>query len=133
MRQLYQVVVVPSFSCVADIWFSPIERPTGCKMAWGSVAVARRLTSVQQIATMAITGALCTSTTDVLEVHADLWPIEVLLHRICHRAALQLVALLETHLLPKIIKMMARRDVKRHRSPLHLLLHTFKIKPANMR
>ena len=107
MRQLYQVVVVPSFSYAANIWFSPIERPTGCKMAWGSVGVACRLTSVQQIATMAITGALRTSATDVLEAHADLWPIEILLHRICHRVALWLAALLETHPLYKTIKMMA--------------------------
>ena len=74
----------------------------GCKMARGSVGVAHRLTSVQWIATTAITGALCTSATDILEVHADLWPIEILLHRICHR-----VALPETHLLHKTIKMMA--------------------------
>ena len=43
---------------------------------------------------------------------------------------LWLAALLETHPLYKTVKMMARRDVKRHQSPLHLLLHTFKIKPA---
>ena len=98
---------MPSFSYAADIWFSPIERPMGCKMAQGSVGVACRLTYVQRIATMAITGALHTSTTDVLEVHADLWPVEILLHRICHRVALWLVALLETHPLYKTVKMMA--------------------------
>ena len=72
MWQLYQAVVVPSFSYAADVWFLPIERPTGCKMARGSVGVAPRLTSVQRIATMAITGALRTSATDILEVHTHL-------------------------------------------------------------
>ena len=87
MQQLYQAVAVPSFSYAADIWFSPIERPTGCKMAWGSVGVAWRLTSVQQIATTAITGALCTFTTDIFEVHADIWPIEILFHRMSQGGA----------------------------------------------
>ena len=124
-------MVIPSFSYAADVWFMPIERPMGCKMARGLVGVARRLTSIQQIATMVITGALHTSTTDILEVHANLWPIELLMHWTCHRAVLWLAALPDTHLLHKIVKAMACWDVKRHRSPLHLLLHTFCIKPTD--
>ena len=131
MRQLYQAVAIPSFSYAADIWFMPIEWPVGCKMARGSVGVARRLTSVQRIATMAITGALCTSATDILEVHANLWPIELLMHWTCHRVVLWLAVLPDTHPLHKIVKVTACQDVKRHRSPLHLLLHTFRIKPAD--
>ena len=53
------------------------------------------------------------------------------MHRTCHRAVLWLAALPEAHPLHKIIKLTAHRDVKWHQSPLHLLLHTFKIKPAN--
>ena len=84
MRQLYQAVVIPSFSYAADVWFMPIEQPMGCRMARGSVGVAHRLTSIQRIATMVITGALRTSTTDIFEVYANLWPIELLMHWTCH-------------------------------------------------
>ena len=46
----------------------------------GSIGVARKLSSVQRMATTAIMGALRTSASDVLEVHANLLPVELLLH-----------------------------------------------------
>ena len=97
MWQLYQAVAVPSFMYAVDVWFTPVDRTMGGQVAKGLVGTARKLRSVQWITTMAITGALRTSATDVMEVHAILWPIELLFHRICHRATLQLTAILESH------------------------------------
>ena len=88
MWQLYQAVAVLSFTYAADIWFTPVDRTTGGQAAKGLVGTACKLRSIQWIATTAITGALCTSATDIMEVHANLWPIELLFHRICHRATL---------------------------------------------
>ena len=57
MWQLYQAVVVPCFTYVADVWFMPVQRDTNVERAQGSVGVARKLTSVQCMASTAVTGA----------------------------------------------------------------------------
>src|SRR6266481_3661843 len=130
MRQLYQAVTVPSFTYATDVWFAPVDQSDGKQRARGSVGIARKLSSVQRIATTAITGALCTTATDVMEIHANLLPAELLLHKICYRATLWLVALPDTHLLQKIVKQVVRWDIKHHRSSLHQLLHTYNIWPG---
>ena len=101
MRQLYQVVAVPSFTYTTDVWFMPICRDTGDERFRGFIGTARKLTTVQCMATAAVTGVLHTSTSDIMEAHANLMPIELLLNKVCHRAALQLAALLESHPLYK--------------------------------
>src|SRR6266481_3458489 len=129
MRQLYQAVAVPSYTYAADIWFNPVIRNAGDKKAKGSVDMACKLTSVQCIATTAITGALHTSATDTMELHANLFLVELLMQRVCHRATLQLATLPETHPLYKLVRASAHRDVRRHRSMLHQLLHAFGMWP----
>src|SRR6266481_6389547 len=132
MRQLYQAVALPCFTYAADVWFTPVTRDVGGGKARGSVGMACRLASLQWISTIAVTSALRTSATDVLELHANLPPIELLMHKICHRATLRLAALPECHPLHKIVRQCAHRDVKRHCSPLHQLLHTFTVHPGEV-
>src|SRR6266481_8923400 len=80
---------------------------------------------------MAITGALRTTATDIMEIHANLLPTELLLHRICYRATLRLAALPDTHpLQKKTVKQVAHRDIKHHRSSLHQLLHSYDVQPG---
>ena len=88
MHQLYQAVAIPSFTYVADVWFTLICKEPDAGKSSGSVGVACKLSSVQRMATTAITGVLRTSASDVLEVHANLLPVKLLLHRACHRATL---------------------------------------------
>jgi hypothetical protein len=128
MRQLYTAVAIPKFTYAADIWFTPVRRLAGRKKATGSVGVVRKLTSVQRIATIAITGAMKTTATDVLEAHANILPIELLLLHVCYRAAIRLVALPASHPLHKPIKTCTNRLIRRHPSPLHNLLRTFDLK-----
>ena len=101
-----------SFTYAADVWFEPVDRSLEGRKARGSVGVSHKLASVQHIATVAITGALHTTATDTMEAHANLWPMELLMHRICHRAAMRLAALPESHPLYKPVKITAHRDVK---------------------
>ena len=108
MRQLYQAITVPSFTYAADVWFTPVCRGVDSGMSSGSIGVARKLSTIQRMATMAITGALRTSTSDVMEAHANLLPIELTMDRVCHRAALCLAALLESHPLSKPVHQSAR-------------------------
>src|SRR6266481_7662636 len=132
MRQLYQAVALPCFTYAADVWFTLVTRDVGGGKARGLAGVVCRLVSVQQISTIAVTSALHTSATDILELHANLPPIKLLMHKICHRATLRLAALPECHPLHKLVRQCAHRDVKRHRSPLHQLLHTFTVHPGKV-
>ena len=83
------------------------------------------------MATTAITGALRTSASDVMEAHANLLPIELTMDRVCHRAALCLAALPESHPLFKPMRQSTRRFLKRHRSPLHHRFHAFNVRPQD--
>ena len=57
--------------------------------------------------------------------------LELMLNKVCHRATLRLAALPETHPLFKPVQQSARRLIKRHRSPLHHLLHAFNVRPSD--
>ena len=133
MRQLYQAIAVPSFTYAADIWFTPVFRGVDSGMSSRSIGVAHKLSTIQRMATTAITGVLHTSASDVMEAHANLLPIELTMDRVCHQATLCLVALPESHPLFKPVRQSARRLLKRHRSPLHHLFHAFNVRPQDCR
>ena len=132
MQQLYYAVAVPRFTYAADMWYAPITRATQGAKASGSVGVTKRLESVQCIAVTAITGALHTMATDVMEAHVNIPPVKMLMHKICHWAAIRLAALPESHPLHKPVLICTRRRAKRHLSPIHVLLQTYGIKPAEL-
>jgi hypothetical protein len=112
MRRLYCAVAIPKFIYVADVWFTPIQRHEGKKKETGLVGAARKLTSVQRIATIAITGAMRTTATDILEAHANVMPIELLMLNTCYRAAARKVTLPPSHPLHKPVKRCAHRMVR---------------------
>ena len=86
MRQLYCTVAIPKFTYAVDVWYTPVQKKEGRKKAKGSVGLVHKLTSVQWLATSAITSAMHTTASDILEAHANVLPIELLLLGICHRA-----------------------------------------------
>ena len=97
MRQLYHAVAIPQFTYAADVWYTPITRAAWGTRASGLVGATKCLESVQRIAVTAITGALRTTATDVMEAHANIPLIELLMllmHRVCHRAAVRLTKIL---------------------------------------
>jgi hypothetical protein len=57
----------------------------------------KKLSSIQRIAALAITGAMKTTATDLLEVHANLLPPTLLLQNHCHRAVICLTTHPKTH------------------------------------
>lgn len=68
-----------------------------------------KLTSVQIAGALAITGCLCTTPTDILEIHAKLLPIHLEMDKQCHRAATRIATLPPAHPLHKPAKN-ARRE-----------------------
>ena len=81
MQQLYYAVAIPKMTYAVDIWYTPPHRKEGTKKDSGSVGITNKLVSLQQMAALAITGALCFTATDVLDLHAGTWPVRLLLHR----------------------------------------------------
>ncbi|CAK5280784.1 unnamed protein product [Mycena citricolor] len=69
---------------------------------------------------------------DVLDAHAGLLPIHLLAQKVRQRAALRLATVGNSHPLNKAARNAAARYVKRHRTPLHELMHEFDLDPAGM-
>ena len=78
------MVTVPRFTYAADIWCVPVIHTTRGAKATRLVGVTKRLESIQQIAVTAISGALLTTATDIMEAHTNLLPTELLMHRVFH-------------------------------------------------
>ena len=78
-----------------------------------------------------ITGVLCTMVTDIMEAHANILPIELLMHRVCYRATIRLTMVPDSHPLHKPMLTCACRPMKSHLSPIHTLLPVYNIKPAD--
>ena len=131
-RQLYKAIAVPRMLYAADIFLIPTAGQNGAGKSKGSIGFMRRLARVQRTAALDITGAMRTTATDVLDAHADVLQFLILVDLICYRSALRLATLSDTHPLHGHVRK-ARRYVKRHRAPLHVLLHAFNIDPMALK
>ncbi|KAH6909531.1 hypothetical protein BKA70DRAFT_1027155, partial [Coprinopsis sp. MPI-PUGE-AT-0042] len=74
MRQLYMSVGVPKLTYALDVWYTPPHKEAGKKRNGGSVKATKLMTKVQRITTIAITGALKSTSTDALDTHAGIPP-----------------------------------------------------------
>ncbi|KAF5374596.1 hypothetical protein D9615_008913 [Tricholomella constricta] len=102
------------------------------KKRLGSIAVTRKLIPVQRRAAKLVTGSLSTTAGDVLDVHTNLLPVDLLYHKILQRAAVRLASLPDSHPLHGPVRNAAQRYVKRHRSPLHNLFFTTGVDPRTV-
>lgn len=114
------------------MWFTPPYKRAHSKNQSGSVKDTKLLRSIQGIATRYITGGIKGTAFDVLEVHANTPPIDLLIKKEQRRAATRICALPTSHPLYTIARKAASRFLKTHRSPLHLLFFTTKINPKNI-
>jgi ribonuclease HI len=129
MRQLYSSVVIPKMTYTMDIWNTLLYRIKGQKNTYGSVRVTGKLASIQRMASVVITGALKTTATDTLDLHANLLPVDLTLHKICHKAAVHLATLLELHPLHALYHQRTKKHIKSHRSSLQELPYIYDIIP----
>jgi ribonuclease HI len=131
-RQLYMTVSVPGFTYGVEVWYTPTFKTAGAGKTKGSVAITNKLRSTQRKVAKTVTGALSSTTGDILDVHANLFPIDLLFRKILFRAAIRICSLPQSHPLYAAIRKAARHSVMRHRSPLHNLLHLTNISPNSM-
>lgn len=132
MRQLYLAVAVPKMTYGLDVWYIPPEKLEGARHNSGSVGVQRQLGKIQRIATLAITGALRTTPSDLLDAHAGVLPIHLMLNKICHRAVARLATLPTTNPLAQILRQYYTKPAQRHLTPLHHLLKRTRYNPLRV-
>jgi hypothetical protein len=133
IQQLYLSIAIPRMLYAADVFLTPQQNAGKSRSSSpNNRAVVNKLNSIQRRAAIMITGAMRTTATDILEVMANLIPFRLLVDKVRHRAALRLAKLPPTHPLYKLIQNAVLRLVKRHQTPLHDLIHRFKIHPKRM-
>ena len=132
MRQLYQSVVVPKITYAVAVWLQPSLASTSEERIRGSKGIAKKIESAQRTAALAITGAMRTTATDTLNVHANLLPVHLMIQQALFRSSLRLSGLPTSHPLKPHIKWIERKDVKHHRSALHKLIHTLGVYPQQI-
>jgi len=132
MRQLYQAITLPKMLYAADLWFTPSFQEGSVELQWGSVGMAKQLTSVQHITALAITRAMRSTATDLLEVHANLPPIPLGLQNTCHRAIVWLATHPSPHPLHSPVCCAANCFVRSHCTSLHRLTRQFSIIPHDL-
>jgi hypothetical protein len=112
MWQLYLAVALPKITYRLDIWYSSPTKPVGAVKNVGSVGTLKMLQKLQRMATLAITGALRSTPTDLLDAHTGILPMELALLKNCHRAAVRILMLPETHLLHRKVRE-AKRSLRK--------------------
>ena len=131
-RKLFVGVALPRILYGIDVWCTPIHGRNANGRRKGSVAIVKKLASVQRAGALAVTGGYRTSPTDTLDAHAALLPIDLKIEKVCHDAITRIATLPQEHPLHKLIRKSAKWQTKRHRSPLYTLTSIFGIEPDKM-
>lgn len=128
MGQLYVAVAQPKMTYGLDIWYSPPHKEQDMVRSKGSVAVMKSFQKAQRAATLAITGALRTTPTEMLDAHAGILPMDLALRKICFRSTLRLLTLPDTHPLRNVVEKAKRAQVSSHAGPIDYLLDFCELK-----
>jgi len=129
-RQLYQTVVIPRTLYAASVWLRPTYNLEFNTPLRGSTGTAKRIAQRQRTALLAITGAMRSSPSDSLEIHANLLPGPLLIQRTLYNSLIRISSLPSHHLLNPIVTRIAKRgSVKRHKSALHYLVQNLAVNP----
>ncbi|CAK5279173.1 unnamed protein product [Mycena citricolor] len=131
MRRLYLATCVPRMLYAADV-FLTTTRHNSEEGTIPTAGALPKLRSIQRRAAILITGGMNTTPTDALDIHARLLPIHLQVKKTRHRAAVRLATLSKVHPLHGAVHNAAARYVKRHRTPLHELMHEFDLHPRQM-
>ncbi|KAE9389568.1 hypothetical protein BT96DRAFT_763620, partial [Gymnopus androsaceus JB14] len=76
IRQLYKAKAIPRMLYAADVTLTPQQKRRKGQMA-KKTQVLQRLTSIQRQAAILISGAMLTTATDILNIHAALLPLDL--------------------------------------------------------
>jgi hypothetical protein len=132
VRQLYNMVAVPGFTYGAEVWYTSLFKTSVEGNTKGSVAITNKLKSIQCKVAITITGAIQMTARDIIDVHANILPIDLLFNKVLFRAAICLCSLPPAHPLHKTIHTADYRKVEQDQSPIHNFLFLSCHKPGNI-
>jgi hypothetical protein len=128
-RRLYISVAIPRILYAIDVWGIRFKCGATPQTAGKITESNNKLMSVQRAGTLAITGGLRTSPTDMLDAHAFTLPLHLEIEKHLFRSAIHLAMLPPEHPLHKPAKKCTSKTTKRHRSTIHDLMQAFDVKP----
>ena len=128
-HQFCNTITIPALTYACDVWYTPPCKLHHCRNARGSIHATKLLQPIQARATRLITGSLRGTTFDILDVHVNTPPVDLLFRKAQINAAAHLSSLLPKHPLHMTVHRVARQFVNRHKSPLHYLFHITQIDP----
>jgi hypothetical protein len=108
VRQLYTSMVLPKLEYALPVWYTPLRQNNKMGRQTGSLGHTKILEKVQRLGCILITGAYRSTATDVLELHAMIPPVHLRLDDTCHREAIRLSTLPDTHPLYKAVHQCAK-------------------------
>jgi ribonuclease HI len=125
MQHLYISTALPRILYGADVFLAPTQHNPGAMLKRDNRAIVAKMASIQRRAAIMITGAMTSTPADILDAHAYLLPIPLLIDKALHQAALRLATLPPTPPLYEAVKNASKRHVKRHPTPLHYLMNNY--------
>ena len=122
--QLYNTVAIPAITYASDIWYIPPYKLAHCRNLRGSIGATKLLQSLQGRTVRTITGGLCSTTYDILKVHAYIPPINLIFCKAQINVATHICTLPPAHPLFLIVHRAVCHFVNHHKSPLHYFFFT---------
>jgi hypothetical protein len=114
LRTLVGACVNTKTDYASTLWFKPTA----------SVKMVKKLKRVQKVAVKMVSGGLKLAVLSVLEVESNILPIRLCLQHRTLKVALRTISLPPSHPLYLQVSAVCSALPSRHRSPLHLLLHS---------
>jgi hypothetical protein len=131
MRRLFITVAISKMTYGLDVWYTLPSRLVGRRKSLGSVKALRESSKLQRLATLVINRALRTAPTDILDTHAGLLPMNLLLKKICFRSLLHICALPPSSLVSdQVVSQIPCETSKVYRMNLQQLMKLFKVNPT---
>ena len=104
-------------------------KPLGQRRSTRLVGVLLWMKKLQRLANLAIIGSMKSTLTDLLDAHAGLFPTELTLLYICHRATTRLCTLPATHPLHPLVCTVHGLNSEKHQDPIKTVLRIFELDP----
>ena len=129
-HQLYITIAIPAITYASDIWYIPPYKTAHSQKHSGSVKETKELQLIQGTMTRFITGGIRGTAFNILEIHTNIPPIDLLIRKIQAKAALHICALPPNHPLHSLACRTSTHFICSHKSPLHYLFFTTGFKPT---
>ena len=113
MHWLYLSVVRSQMLYRVDVFLGLALWSTSFKVNKGGHAALNKLATIQRRAAILIVGRMCTSPTDMLDIHTNLLPFHLLVDKVWFQVVLHLATLPIMHPLHNPVKQAASQFVKK--------------------